>query len=187
MHQRYAALFDAAAQVAPGSNGLLFHPYLSGERAPLWNTDASGSFIGLNMSHKRGHLARAVMEGILLNLYLVLEALEDSGGKVERILAVGGYLRSPFVRQMLSDIFQRAIEFPDDVESSAIGAARLAALALGEVSDLEHYRDTSNNAESLTPEPKAAATYRGLHALYGRIPVLLAPAYAEIASRARDD
>ncbi len=186
LHQRYAALFEAAEQIAPGCNGLLFHPYLSGERAPLWNTDASGSFIGLNMSHRRGHLARAVMEGILLNLYLVLEALEDSGGKVERILAVGGFLRSAFLRQMLTDIFQRTIEFPEDVESSAIGAARLAAFALKEASDLDHYRDASRSIACLAPEPRAAETYRALHALYGRIPVLLAPAYAEIAERARD-
>jgi gluconokinase len=187
LHQRYASLFEAAEAVEPGCNGLLFHPYLSGERAPLWNTDASGSFIGLNMSHKRGHLARAVMEGIILNLYLVLQAMEDSGGKVERILAVGGYLRSAFVRQMLCDIFQRHIEFPEDVESSAIGAARLAALALGEVTSLEHYRHSPNSAESLTPEPRAAAIYRELHCLYGQIPALLAPAYAQIAERTRDE
>ena len=185
LHHRYAALFEAAQAVEPGSNGLLFHPYLSGERAPLWNTGASGSFIGLNMSHKCGHLARAVMEGILLNLYLVLQALEDSGGKVERILAVGGYLRSAFVRQMLCDIFQRGIEFPEDVESSAIGAARLASFALSEVSDLKHYSLRSSKTGSLSPQPKAAAIYLDLHSLYGRIPVLLAPVYAEIAERNR--
>ena len=187
LDHRYAALFDAAKSVEPGCNGLMFHPYLSGERAPLWNTDASGSFIGLNMSHQRGHLVRAVMEGILLNLYLVLEALEDSGGKVERILAVGGYLRSALVRQMLADVFQRDIEFPEDVESSAIGAARLAALALGEVPEIEHYHRTSSTAESLKPEDRAATVYRELHALYGQVPDLLAPAYAQIAKRKGDD
>ncbi|MFP3340756.1 FGGY-family carbohydrate kinase, partial [Micrococcus sp. SIMBA_131] len=67
----YEILTRIAEQVNPGSDGLLFHPYLAGERAPLWNSDARGSFFGLAMHHKKEHMIRAVLEGVIYNLYSV--------------------------------------------------------------------------------------------------------------------
>jgi gluconokinase len=180
-HESFDALFALAAQVAPGSEKLLFHPYLSGERAPLWSTDATASFVGLTMSHHYGHMARAVMEGILLNLYLVLEALEDASGPIERILAVGGYLRAEFSTQMLADVFGRTIDFPDDVDSSALGAARLAVFALGEADSLEQFAIAPGSCKQRFAEPRAAASYRQLHEVYGRLPKIMAPIYAQLA------
>jgi len=68
----YEVLTEIAAKVNPGSDGLLFHPYLAGERAPLWDANARGSFFGLGLHHKKEHLIRAVLEGVIFNLYTVL-------------------------------------------------------------------------------------------------------------------
>lgn len=111
----YDVLTKIAERVRPGADGLLFHPYLAGERAPLWNPDVRGSFFGLTMSHKKEHMIRAALEGVIYNLYTVFLALtECMDGPVTRIQATGGFARSDVWRQMMSDIlhlkslFQRA-------------------------------------------------------------------------------
>jgi gluconokinase len=178
----YDGLLAAAATVAPGANGLLFHPYLSGERAPLWTTDAVGSFIGLTMVHDRRHMARAVAEGIFLNLNTVLQAIESADAPIERILAVGGFARSAFLKQMLSDVFGRIIEFPEDLESSALGAATLAQLALGETSWADVMAPPPAAAQSRIPDEIAASVYRRMHGVYAEVPRTLAKIYAELAA-----
>ena len=70
--------------VRPGSDGLLFHPYLTGERAPIWNSNARGSFFGLNMHHRKEHMIRAVLEGVIFNLYTVLLAMEEHIGRPKK-------------------------------------------------------------------------------------------------------
>jgi gluconokinase len=182
----YGALLDAAASVEPGANGLLFHPYLSGERAPLWATDASASFIGLTMVHDRRHMARAVAEGIFLNLYTVLQAIEAADAPVERILAVGGFARSAFLRQMVADVFGRAIEFPDDLDSSALGAARLAQFALGELSWEEITAAPSFAFNHCHPEKNSVGIYQRMHAIYAKVPQILSGVYGELASLRSD-
>ncbi|MCG3055913.1 hypothetical protein KZ287_27470, partial [Escherichia coli] len=94
----YEMLTDIANTVKPGADGLLFHPYLSGERAPLWDANARGSFIGLGLHHKKEHMIRAVLEGVIFNLYTVLLALEELIGEPKQIQATGGFARSPLWR-----------------------------------------------------------------------------------------
>ena len=178
----YQVLLTAAATVEPGSNGLMFHPYLSGERAPLWTTDASASFIGLTMVHDRRHMARAVVEGMFLNLYTVLQAIESADALVDRILAVGGFVQSAFLRQMAADVFGRAIEFPADRESSALGAAKLAQIALGEVTWAEVLVEPPKSESLSTPDVKSAEIYSRMHGVYAEIPQTLSKIYAELAS-----
>uniref|UniRef100_UPI00055FE5CA gluconokinase n=1 Tax=Paenibacillus graminis TaxID=189425 RepID=UPI00055FE5CA len=86
----YEVLTRIADQVPPGSNGLLFHPYLTGERAPLWNPDARGSFFGLTMNHHKEHMIRSVLEGVIFNMYTVLLAMEEQIGRPAKIHATGG-------------------------------------------------------------------------------------------------
>lgn len=106
----YDVLTKIAQRVRPGSDGLLFHPYLAGERAPLWNPDVRGSFFGLTMSHKKEHMIRAALEGVIYNLYTVFLALtECMDGPVTRIQATGGFARSEVWRQMMSDIFESEV------------------------------------------------------------------------------
>ena len=97
----YDVLTKIASQVRPGSEGLIFHPYLQGERAPLWNANVQGSYIGLTLNHKKEHLVRATLEGVIYNLYTVFLALvEVMDGPVTSIKAMGGFARSELWRQM---------------------------------------------------------------------------------------
>ncbi|HEY9596312.1 MAG TPA: FGGY-family carbohydrate kinase, partial [Cyanophyceae cyanobacterium] len=126
-----------AETVPPGSEGLIFHPYLMGERSPLWDANARGSYLGLSLNHTKAHLVRAALEGILFNLLLVLQALQDFTGQAQRIQATGGFARSSVWRQMMADIFNRDVTVPEQYESSAFGAAILGLYALGEIASFD--------------------------------------------------
>ena len=80
----YEVLTHIAARIPPGAGGLLFHPYLAGERAPLWNADLRGSFFGLAMHHRKEHMIRAVLEGVVMNLHTILPAVEALIGRTQR-------------------------------------------------------------------------------------------------------
>ena len=121
----YEILTELASKVTPGSDGLLFLPYLTGERAPLWNADAKGVFFGLALHHKKEHLIRSVMEGVILNLYTVMLALQEIIGIPKKIQATGGFARSDLWKQMLADIFNQEVNIPESFESSCLGAVIL--------------------------------------------------------------
>jgi gluconokinase len=179
--EAYDELIGQAAGVSAGSDGLLFHPYLTGERAPIYNSEARASFIGLSFAHTRAHMLRAVMEGILLNLDSVLRALESVAGRQDRIVAVGGFSRSTVWRQMMVDVFGRQIEFPADIESSALGAARLAFFALGEVSLLDAFVAPVGVYEAYRPQTAQADAYARLKPIFERVPSQLEAVYASLA------
>lgn len=90
----YDLLTQIAEKIPAGSDGLIFHPYLGGERAPIWDANARGSFFGLTRTHTRAHMVRASLEGIVYNLYTVMLALEEVVGKPKSIQATGGFARS---------------------------------------------------------------------------------------------
>nr|WP_263312748.1 gluconokinase [Mammaliicoccus sp. Marseille-Q6498] len=134
----YDVLTKIASRVKPGANGLLFHPYLAGERAPLWNANARGSYFGLTLTHKKEHMIRAALEGVLLNLYTVYLALIEVMDKSpEQIKATGGFAKSEVWRQMMADIFDTSVEVPESYESSCLGACVLALKALGEIENFD--------------------------------------------------
>ncbi|MCQ2570200.1 MAG: gluconokinase, partial [Limosilactobacillus sp.] len=108
----YDLITKIASEVPAGSDGLIFHPYLGGERAPIWDANARGSFFGLTRTHTRAHMARAALEGIVYNLYTVMLALEEVAGKPKEIMATGGFARSALWRQMLADIFESPVTIP---------------------------------------------------------------------------
>jgi xylulokinase len=124
----------ALAETAPiGAGGLIFLPYLTGERTPHLNPNARGAFIGLDAGHGRAHLTRAVMEGISLALFDAWTALREVvPASPQRIVLAGGGARSRFWRQMLADIFGLPIRPLVTTEQSAYGAALLAGSALGQ-------------------------------------------------------
>ncbi len=132
----YDILTKIAQKIPAGSDGLLFHPYLGGERAPIWNAYARGSFFGLTRKHTRAHMLRATLEGIVYNLYVVMLTIEKITGKPKSIRATGGFARSALWRQMLADIFEQEVSIPESFESSCLGAAVLAMYSLGYIDDL---------------------------------------------------
>ncbi|MGB8194722.1 MAG: gluconokinase [Chitinophagaceae bacterium] len=128
-------MLQLAMEVPVGSGGLIFLPYLSGERAPSWDATARGAFIGLQTSHGRAHLARAVVEGISFALYQVMEAMEETNGDIEMVYASGAFAGSDTWVQLMSDLLNKNIIVSATSDASAIGAAFLGMRAIGQLQD----------------------------------------------------
>ncbi len=126
-----ALLNEMIDSIDPGSEGLIFLPYLTGERAPHWNSNAKGVYFGIQLQHTKAHFARAMMEGMLFAIYSVGVALEENTGPIHKIYAGGGLARSQNLVQMLADIFNKPVFIKNTVESSAWGAALIGMEALG--------------------------------------------------------
>lgn len=127
--QRLEAL---AAAVPAGAEGLLFLPYLTSAETPHWDADARGVFLGLSDRHGRGELYRAILEGLALEERLSLERIEAAIGQhVGRIVVMGGAARSALFTQLLADVLERPVDISAEVETTALGAAILAASAVG--------------------------------------------------------
>jgi gluconokinase len=126
----YPAMVEKAAQVAIGADGLLCLPYLLGERAPLWNSGVRGGFIGLDIHHTGAHFTRAVLEGILLNLFSIGKVLTENV-PIHTIYANGGFAKNETWVQMLADIFGLTVHLNDTVETGSVGAAMVGFRALG--------------------------------------------------------
>lgn len=182
----YDVLTKIAERVRPGADGLLFHPYLSGERAPLWNPDVRGSFFGLTMSHKKEHMIRAALEGVIYNLYTVyLALLECMESPVTRIQATGGFSRSEIWRQMMADIFESEVVVPESYESSCLGACILGLYAIDKIDSFEVVGDMIGDTYKHTPLEEAAKEYRQLLPIFIRLSRVLADDYASIAQYQR--
>lgn len=183
----YEALTHIAAQVPPGAAGLLFHPYLAGERAPLWNADLRGSFFGLALHHRKQHLIRAALEGVIFNLYGILPVVEELIGTTQRMMATGGFARSPLWRQMMADIFNREVVVPESVESSCLGAAVLGLFALGMVRSLDVIADMVGASTRHVPVAANVAVYERLRPIFMAIPHKLADEYRALSAFQRLD
>ncbi|MBZ0280826.1 MAG: xylulokinase [Anaerolineae bacterium] len=132
----YPRLSAEAAQVAPGADGLIFLPYLSGERTPHMDSLARGAFIGLSAHHTRGHLARAVMEGVAFALRQTLEISRELGADAETIIAAGGGAESDVWRQIQADVFGVPLQQTLLTEQAGVGAALLGGMAAGVYAEL---------------------------------------------------
>ena len=128
-------LTGLAEDVSPGSDGLIFLPYLSGERMPYDDPLARGGWIGLTQRHSLSHLVRAVMEGITFGLYDLLQIIRDLGMDLESIYASGGASESRLWRQLLADIFNARIITTNATQGAAFGAAMLAGIGAGVFKD----------------------------------------------------
>lgn len=177
----YDVLTKIAARVSPGSNGLLFHPYLAGERAPLWNPNARGSFFGLTLHHQKEHMIRAVLEGVIYNLYTVMLAMEEQIGQPKKILATGGFARSELWRQMMADIFNQTVTVPESIESSCLGAVVLGLYATGRAKSLDIVAGMVGATHQHKPVKEHAELYRELLPIFIRLSRKLEDEYADIA------
>lgn len=156
---------DAAASVPAGSNGLIFLPYLTGERTPHMNPNARGMFIGLSPEHGRAELTRAVLEGVAMALYDAFLVVREIGANPERIVLAGGGSRSRLWRQIIADLFGLPLAPLAIDEQSAYGAAILATSVMGG-SPMESARQWASYGTSVEPNPVNHARYRDFHALF---------------------
>lgn len=138
-------LLDAAGKVPPGSEGLCFVPHIAGERTPLLDPDAQGSFWGIHRTHTLGHFARAILEGVSMSFRQGLEILETTGGPIKSLLIGGGGSKSPLWCQIFADVTQREVGVLQDLsETSLIGAALAAAQGIGWDCSSWHPKQTGN-------------------------------------------
>jgi xylulokinase len=133
----YQELADAAASIEPGAEGLLFQPYLAGERTPHMNPNLRGSFVGLSLRHTWQHMARAVMEGVVFSLYDGLELMRDLGASFDQVIASGGGTKHPLWLQLQADVFDMPVRTTHTPEAAAFGAALLAGIGAGVFNDVE--------------------------------------------------
>jgi gluconokinase len=134
----FETLFEEAEKIPAGSEGLLFVPYLLGERAPIWDASAEGTLLGIRIIHSRAHFIRATLEGILFGLLSVTEILLPDLDKRHEttIMASGGFGKSELWLQMVADIFQMNVAVSETTEGSAWGAVLLGMKSIKiEVSD----------------------------------------------------
>jgi gluconokinase len=171
----HADLAALAGTAPPGSAGLLMLPYLTGERAPRWSGHPRGVYFGLTSEHRREHLVRAGLEGVCLQLALVLAAMVDTGLEVREIRATGGFARSPVWRQLLADVLGHPIGYPRSPQGSALGAAVLGMRALGWVDTLDAAAGMAPVVECDDPDPDNAALYAGLLPVFGSLYDALTP------------
>ena len=127
----YDLMLEDAATTPPGAEGLIFVPYLSGERTPHRDPLARGAFVGLTLRHTQAHMTRAVVEAITYGLRDSLELIRQSGIRVNEVRAAGGGARSPIWRQWLADIFNAEITLINSSEGGALGVALLAGVGTG--------------------------------------------------------
>jgi gluconokinase len=126
----YNLILGEIETIDAGANGLIFLPYLLGERAPIWNSDTCSVFFGATIQHKQSHFTRAVIEGITFALYDVANELEKAGLSINCINVSGGFVHSQLWLQILSDIFNKKVCLINAEDASALGAAYLALKAL---------------------------------------------------------
>lgn len=170
----HALIEQDAVKVPPGSDGLVFLPYLMGERSPIWDARAKGAFIGLSLAHRRAHLYRAVLEGVAYALAHNIEAGRRSGQRLgERLIVVGGAAHSPLWLQIIADVTGYPVVTIQEEVEAALGAAMLAALAVGLVDATIAERGWVTLVERARPEPMAQAVYRERYALYTSLYPLL--------------
>lgn len=174
-----AAAGDLAAQAPPGAAGLLFLPYLEGERAPIWDPDARGLLLGLTTEHGPAHLLRAVLEGVALSVRHVLATAEaDAGVHAREIRAAGGGTRLALWNQIKADVTGRPLVTVPTADVGTLGAAMLGAVAAGLYPDLATATGGMVRlGQTIAPDPsladRYAAQYAAYTALYPRLHDLL--------------
>ncbi|WP_135554214.1 xylulokinase [Paenibacillus cymbidii] len=180
----YEYLTALAEQAPIGSEGLLFLPYLTGERTPHPDPQARGAFIGLNMRHTKAHLTRAVLEGITFGLRDSLELMKASSVSVSELRVSGGGARSPFWRQMIADIFGYPVVTVNSTDGPAYGAAVMAASGVsGEsiASLCDRWIAVTDRTE---PSPERREAYERYYAVYRSLYPLLKSSFHELAGLA---
>lgn len=179
-----AAVIDEAARIAPGAAGLVFLPYLAGERSPIWDPDARGAFVGLTLDHGRAHLARAVMEATAYAIRHVAEPILAAGVRVDVMRVAGAPARSEAWNQLKADITGFPVEVPAVLETAIVGSAILAATGVGVFASVPSaIRAMTRVERRLEPDPSNRVVYERTYAAYRALYPALRPVLAGLAGR----
>jgi xylulokinase len=177
---------SALAATAPlGSNGLVFLPYLLGERSPLWDADARGAFVGLTLATGRAQIYRAVMEGVAFALRHNLDVAAGAGAEVAELLAIGGATKSPLWMQIKADVTGVPLSVSANENATPLGAAMLAAIGTGGGAVEDLVDRWVHRGVSYTPDPAATARYDQLFAIYAGLYPAMATGMHQLAGFSR--
>jgi xylulokinase len=170
-----------AAVSPPGSRGLLMFPFLMGARSTRWNPDARGLILGLSLGHTRGDIARALMEGVGYEVGTCLEGLRNMGIMPGELAVIGGGAKSDLWAQIKADILGVPVYRPRYTEAASLGAAILAATAVGLISDPEATARAWNPpVKTFTPNAEATRIYQDRRKLFDDVYTALLPLYPRL-------
>ncbi len=175
----YDLLTREAAEVSPGSQGLVFLPCMQGAMAPEWNGAARGVFYGLTLAHTRAHMTRALLEGSAYALRDILEAMKGAGLDVRRLTMVGGGAKGALWRQIKADVTGLPVRVPTSVETTATGAAILAAVGSGLHASIADAVDAfvAYEPEEQRPDPERHRAYEEAYRRYRELYFALKPVF----------
>jgi xylulokinase len=161
----YAELDRVAAEVEPGAEGLVFLPYLVGERSPLMDPRARGAFVGLTLRHGPGHMVRALLEGVTFALRQIIDVMVDCGAPLDQLVASGNGLASPLWRQIAADVLNRPLYRGRDkhaTERAGVGAGLIAGIGIGAINGYSEAQQFAPKFDAETaPNPQNAELYEG--------------------------
>jgi xylulokinase len=182
----FDALTSEAANVDPGSDGLLFLPYLSGERTPHPDPLARGAWIGLTIRHIRAHLTRSVLEGVAFGLKDSFTLISAAGLETPTQVQIsGGGAKSALWQQILADVLNTELVTINTTEGAAYGAALLAGVGIGTWESVESAcRDSILVTAQITPDASRAAHYAQLYETYRALYPALSPTFVQLSQRA---
>lgn len=177
----YQILEELLAESQVGSNGLIFLPYLIGERSPRWNPNVRGCFVGIRMEHTQKDFLRAVQEGVAMNLNEVLKIFREAEQKIEEIIVVGGGIKSVAWQQILADVYQERIRIPKLLdEATSMGAAITGGVGVGLFADFSVVDKFVSIARDVHPNPDNAEKYDALQDAFEEAYQALVPVYEQL-------
>lgn len=178
----YELMNQTADHSPAGANGLLFLPYLMGERSPRWNPKARGAFIGLTIRHTRADMIRAVLEGVTYNLRVVLDAFTAQGAKIDAMRVIGGGARGRFWTQIMADVYGIPVQRLSVLEeATSMGAAVAGGVGVGLYKDWSIIEQMNAIAETIPPQPTQVARYAQMQPIFEAAYHALLPVYDMLA------
>ncbi|RYY61750.1 MAG: gluconokinase [Chitinophagaceae bacterium] len=181
IEQSMLGLIDAARKISAGSEGLIFLPYLLGERAPIWNANARGMYFGINIKHEKSHFVRATIEGILYGIYSIGKILEGHR-RIDSLTINGSFGSLPFFTQMVADIFNKPVRLRQNFHSVSCGSYLLAATEMGIYSSLDEAVKTVALTGHVTPDRNTHGVYIRYYELFERLGKKLEDEFAAITA-----
>ena len=175
----FEQLEDEANEVKPGAEGLTFLPYLLGERTPVWDPEARGVLLGLSLNHKRGHIYRAILEGVSFGFKQIQEILRENGDVLESVVAIDGGAKSSLWRQIFSDVLQVPLHYYPEHGGTSLGAAFLAAKAVGQFNDFSAIDSWLGFSETDYPDHSLDSIYQQKYGIYKKIYPLFKACHAD--------
>ena len=164
----YEEIFEILRDTELENEDIIFLPYLVGERAPIWNSEARGVFFGINLSHEKKHFIKAVLEGIVFSFYDVFQTLEQVK-EIKKIYVNGGLSKSEIFVQLISDVFGREILVSENHESSCFGAFIVGLASIGEIKKKKKFHSGKFEIKLFKPRKEKHIKYEQKFLIYKKL------------------